>query len=141
MVLSNTDNVSLGENRSWKEIMILESTAVDLAAFAERTGWEIKPEGACKGDVCVPLGVAVRTDGSTTAGSIDAAVLAERLGMALVADVEHGVYALGPESSPTGRALTTALAPDILLPDLSGNMFRLADLRGKKVVVVSWASW
>jgi len=39
--------------------VILETSTVDPAAFSERTGWELKPEGACKGDVCVPLDAAL----------------------------------------------------------------------------------
>ena len=35
--------------------MILESLRVDSADFERRTGWSIKPQGACKGDRCVPL--------------------------------------------------------------------------------------
>ena len=35
-----------------------------------------------------------------------------------------------------------ALAPDFVLPDLSGSRVRLADYRGKKVVLVTfWAPW
>ncbi len=34
--------------------MILQSLAVDAEEFAARTGWEAKPEGLCKGSVCVP---------------------------------------------------------------------------------------
>ncbi len=116
--------------------MILESLAVGLDQLEARTGWAIKPQGACKGEVCVPLPA-----GAVANGVIDAPVLAERLGMPLVADVAHEVWALGPETSITGRALTTAVAPDIILPDTNGNLVRIADLRPKKVVVVSWASW
>jgi hypothetical protein len=116
--------------------MILESLAVDLDHLEARTGWAIKPQGACKGEVCVPMPV-----GTVANRTVDARVLAERLGMPLVADVAHGVWALGPETSITGRALTTAVAPDIVLPDINGNPVRIADLRPKKVVVVSWASW
>ena len=35
--------------------MILDRVDVDVHAFETATGWAIKPEGACKGDVCVPL--------------------------------------------------------------------------------------
>ena len=116
--------------------VILESLAVGLDQLEARTGWAIKPQGACKGEVCVPLPA-----GAVANGVIDARVLAERLGMPLVADVADEVWALGPETSITGRALTTAVAPDIILPDTNGNLVRIADLRPKKVVVVSWASW
>jgi hypothetical protein len=47
---------------------------------------------------------------------------------------------VGP-ASLTGRALATAQAPELTLPDLDGNVFSLSSLRGQKVIVVSWASW
>ena len=49
--------------------------------------------------------------------------------------------ALGPETAVTGRALTTAVAPELELPDADGNPFKLSSLRGKKVVLIAWASW
>jgi hypothetical protein len=121
--------------------MILESMTVDPTEFEARTGWAIKPEGACKGDVCVPLHFGRNSAGEAPAGGIDATALADRLGMPLVADEAHGIWALGPETAVTGRALTTAVAPDITLPQLDGSLVRIADLRPQKVVVVSWASW
>jgi cytochrome oxidase Cu insertion factor (SCO1/SenC/PrrC family) len=59
--------------------------------------------------------------------------------MPLVHDEAHGLWALGPESG--GRALTTAVVPDITLPDRNGNPFSLSSLRGQKVLLVAWASW
>ena len=53
----------------------------------------------------------------------------------------HGVWALGPATAGTGRVLTTAVAPDLVLPDADGNPFRLSCLLGKKVLLVAWASW
>lgn len=116
--------------------MILESLRIDPQALEARTGWAIKPEGACKGDVCVPL-PGVRLDD----GVLDASVVAERLGMPLVADEAHGIWALGPETAVTGRALTTAEMPDVVLPDVEGKAFRIASLRPQRVVLVAWASW
>jgi peroxiredoxin len=37
--------------------------------------------------------------------------------------------------------LTTAVAPELELPDADGNPFRLSSLRGQKVLLVAWASW
>jgi hypothetical protein len=98
--------------------------------FQQATGWEIKPEGACKGEVCVPL----------AGGDFDVASTAERLGMAIVHDPDLGLSAIGPETLG-GRALTTAQAPELVLPDVDGNEFRLSSLRGQKVVLVSWAPY
>lgn len=117
--------------------MILTDLEIDPAALEARTGWAIKPEGACKAEVCVPLPPEARL----ASGRLDARVLATRLGMPLVHDDAHSVWALGPETAVTGRALTTAHAPELELPDLDGTPFRLSTLRGKKVVLVSWASW
>ena len=108
--------------------MIVDRLDMGPEEFEESTGWEIKPEGACKGDVCVPL-----------AGSgFDLLATAERLGMAVVS--EPGLWAVGPETLE-GRALTSADASDFHLPDLDGEEFHISSLRGQKVVVVSWAPY
>ena len=109
--------------------MLVDSLTIDADAFHQGTGWEIKPEGACKGEVCVPL-----------AGDFDLTSAAQRLGMAIVHDEEAAMWAIGPESL-NGRALTTAVAPELVLNDVDGNEFRLSSLRGKKVVLVAWAPY
>ena len=114
--------------------MILDALHVDPAAFEHLTGWAIKPEGACKGDRCVPLPAA-----AAAGGRVDVRALAGRLGMPLVRDESAGLWALGPEAG--GRALADARAPDVALPDLAGREFRLRSLRGRKVLLVAWASW
>ena len=112
--------------------MILTSLQLDSAELAQRTGWHLRPEGACKGDLCIPLP-------SLQDGRLDARVLAERLGMPLVHDATHNVWCLGPEAG--GSALTTAAAPELVLPDLTGTPFALRNLRGQKVLLLAWASW
>ena len=111
--------------------MILDSLDVTPEQFAAGTGWTIKPEGACKAEVCVPLG---RREG------FDLAATAERLGMALVHDPDAGLWALGPETLGD-RALVSAEAPELVLGDLDGREFRLSSLRGQKVLIVSWAPY
>jgi len=123
--------------------VILDRLVIDPAELERRTGWAMKPEGACKGDVCVPLDdEVVGSDGIGDGDGIDAAALAERLGMPLVHDRDAGLWSLGPDSAVTGRALTTALAPELVLPDVrTGEPFALSSLRGQKVVLLAWASW
>jgi hypothetical protein len=66
-------------------------------------------------------------------------MLATRLGMPLIQDVASGLWCLGPETG--GRALATAQAPEVVLPDIYSNEFSLSTLRGSKVLLVAWASW
>ena len=109
--------------------MLVDTLSIDAEAFQAGTGWEIKPEGACKGEICVPL-----------PGGFDLTTTAERLGMAVVHDEGAGLWAVGPESF-SGRALTTATAPELVLEDLDGNEHRLSSRRGTKVVLVAWAPY
>jgi len=111
--------------------VILDSLDISPEQFAAGTGWTIKPEGACKGEVCVPL---------DRSGGFNLRATADRLRMALVRDDDAGLWALGPESLGD-RALVTAEAPDLVLDDLDGNPFRLSSLRGQKVVLVAWAPY
>ncbi len=115
--------------------MLLGSTTVTPDAFEAATGWAVKPEGACKAELCVPLPGDVRTD-----DGLDVLVLADRLGMPVLRDDVHGLVAVGP-STVAGHALETAVAPDLELPDARGNPFRLSSLLGRKVLLVAWASW
>ena len=115
--------------------MLLTDLTVAADDFAHRTGWECKPEGLCRGDVCVPAPGARRPD-----GTLDVTVVADRLGMPLVHDEAHRLWALGPATA-SGRALTTAEVPDVELADRDGNPFRLSALHGRKVLLVAWASW
>lgn len=112
--------------------MLTDTLELTAEQFAAGTGWEIKPPGACKAEVCVPL------DGS--AADFNVRAVAERLGMAIVTDATTAMSAIGPESLGE-RALATAQAPELVLEDLDGNEFRLSSLRGQKVVIVSWAPY
>jgi len=114
--------------------MIIDTLDLSAADFEAGTGWQIKPEGACKGEVCVPLAA------GRNGGDFDLATAADRLGMALVADEARGRWALGPESIGD-RALATAEAPELVLDDLDGNQLTLSSLRGQKVLIVSWAPY
>ena len=110
--------------------MLLDRLDVSPEEFQRLTGWEIKPEGACKGETCVPL----------PDKKFNLVATAERLGMAMVEEPDKGLWAFGPETL-SGRALTTTDIGDFALPDLDGNEFQLSSLRGQKVLVVSWAPY
>jgi peroxiredoxin len=37
--------------------------------------------------------------------------------------------------------MVDAMAPDVDVTDRQGNVVRLADLKGKKALIVTWSSW
>ena len=116
--------------------MVLDRLDVTDEEFQRATGWKLEPQGACQGDVCVPL-PPLEVDGE---GRFDAAVVADCLGMPIAHDEAHGLWALGPRSGDR-RVLEHARMPDLVLSDFDGNPFDLASLRGRKVVLVAWSSW
>ena len=107
--------------------MILNTFEIDIAEFERGTGWAIKPEGACRGDVCVPL---------PDHGLAD---VARRLNMPLIAETSSGPWCLGPEAAP--EIFADPAAPKLRLPRWDGGNFDLASLRGSKVLLVAWAPW
>ena len=102
--------------------------------FTAATGWELKPEGACRGEVCVPL-----PPGVVGTGVVDVVAVADRLGTPIAHDERHGLWALGGPSG--GRGLDRARIPELVLDDFGGKAFDVATLRGRKVLLVAWASW
>jgi AhpC/TSA family len=104
------------------------------------SGWEFKPQGFCKGEVCVPVPDARKSE-FIDGGRYNLAALAGLLGQPVVTDAEFNAWCFGEAASERTRTLTSLDAPDFSLPDLDGQMHSLSDYRGKKVLVVSWASW
>ena len=58
-----------------------------------------------------------------------------------MSDAEHRVWSLGEVPSVVKSTLKSAIAPDFELLDRQGNPVRLSQFRGKKVLIVTWASW
>ena len=114
--------------------MIVESLLIPRSRFEAGTGWELRPEGACRGELCIPL--VDPPEGDT----VDVAALAGQMNLPLVTDENHAVWAIGP-ASVGGRTLVTAEAPDLTLPDLDGNPFELSSLRGQKVLLLAWSPY
>ena len=107
--------------------------AVDAARV---TGWTLKPEGMCRDDQCVALP-------STAAGGgrVDVEAFWRRLGNPVLSADDRRTWVLGAGAGDRNAALAGLMAPDFRLPDLSGVPRTLSELRGKKVLLVTWASW
>jgi hypothetical protein len=104
----------------------------------EALGWEQKSEGLCQGDLCIPI--ASRPD-LITAQGVDLRALGEVLGRPVAVDLEESVVSFGAETAAHGRTLAEGFAPDFTLPDLSGKEHSLSSFKGKKVLLIAYASW
>jgi len=111
---------------------------IPAAALEGSLGWTLKDAGLCRGDVCVP----VRDRSALLADDgIDLEELARVLGRPLAIDTEERTAALGVPATDRSASLVTLEAPDFTLPDLQGRMHSLSDHRGKKVLLIAYASW
>jgi hypothetical protein len=119
---------------------VIDGDTVLVAAddFEAATGWRLKPEGLCRGDVCVP----VRAHPDVVVdGRIDAGKVAALLNRSVVVDARAGVVAYGPSAGAVAEQLGDGHAPDFTLTQLDGTPFTLSAIGRKKKVLVTWASW
>ena len=113
-----------------------------LDELAAATGWEVRPEGACRGEQCVPIPQGREAEFvRDTPRRFNIAALARWLGQPVVHDAARGVWLMGEAAGDRRRQRQSLRAPDFTLPDLDGRRHSLSDYRGRKVFLVSWASW
>jgi hypothetical protein len=105
------------------------------------TGWESKPQGLCLGDVCVPVPAARHAEYFDEAGRLNFTSFARYLGQPVVRDGPTRTWSIGESAVARRDALRSLDAPDFTLPDLDGTLHSLSQYRGKKVLLLSWASW
>jgi hypothetical protein len=102
-------------------------------------GWERKDEGLCRDEVCIP---ARRLDGvEDDNGLFELSRLTALLGRPVAIDIDAAAAFVGVAAPERSARLARFEAPDFTLPDLDGRLHSLADFRGKKVFLATWASW
>ena len=118
----------------------IDGDAVRIApgALRDATGWELKPEGLCEGDVCIPVR---DREALADARGVDLVAFARALDRPLALDVAQRAAALGTSAAERSARLATLEAPDFSLPDLHGRMHTLSAHRGKKALLIAYASW
>jgi len=110
------------------------------ATVRDELGWELKPEGFCKGDICVPVPPGREAE-FVEDDAINLSALWQHLGKPMAASDAADVWSLGESADDHNTALTSLEAPDFELPDFSGRLHRLSDFRRKRVLLITWASW
>jgi hypothetical protein len=117
---------------------------VSLPELTATTGWELKPEGVCKGEICVPVPDARRPliVREQSAGPLfNLTEFARLIDQPFAHDSQSSTWYFGPAGWEWKSRLGSRQAPDFTLPDLSGRMHSLSELRGRKVFLLFWASW
>ena len=117
---------------------------VKAADLPRVNGFGLKPQGACREELCIPVkqegeGALVVKRGGETRFNLTA--FARKLGQAFVHDAETRVWSFGEIPVLRASFLDGGIAPDFALPDHKGRTVRLSDFRGKKVLLLAWASW
>jgi hypothetical protein len=116
---------------------------IDSRDLTRATGFTSKPQGVCRGELCYPLPVSrqsefVRDESGASWFSLTA--FAGLMSQPVAHDAAHSVWYFGVRSDQR-QQLTALEAPDFTLPDIDGKMHSLSDFRGRKVFLVTWASW
>jgi hypothetical protein len=96
--------------------------------------FEVKPQGACRADICIPLSKDLKK-----AEWFNLSGFARRVGQSSVSD--SNVWSFSEVPLLRGTYFNSRIAPDFAVPDRKGKVVHLSDFRGKKVLVVTWASW
>ena len=107
------------------------------------TGFELKPQGVCRNELCFPLPKSreqefVRKGTGKTWFNLVA--FAQLVHQPVAHDEALATWYFGLRADQR-HALSPLEAPDFSLPDMHGKIHSLSDLRGKKVLLVTWASW
>ena len=126
------------------DVRVVEATVagerirLDPATLPAAIGWELKPEGLCRGDVCVPI-----RDASTqfVDGQVDLAEVASVLGRQVVVDAAARIVAIALPSEQRRAALDALVAPPFALRDLDGNLHELSEWHGTKRLLHAFSSW
>ena len=104
------------------------------------TGWTLEPEGFCRADVCVPLSPDQRSTW-VSADQLNLSALWRHLRKPVLRSADGETWLLGESAAVRSASLDSLQAPDFSLPDLDGKLHSLSEQRGKKVLLVTWASW
>jgi peroxiredoxin len=106
-------------------------------------GWKLRPEGLCRDEVCLPV-AAHRRPALEVGDRVDLGRVAEILGRPTVIGLGSDgqpVMAIALSAARRRQAIEDLHAPAFSLPDLEGTDHSLAEWRGQKKLLVTFASW
>ncbi len=117
---------------------------ITLTDLKTATGFVNKPQGVCRDELCFPLPKKRRAQFLQTEGKMtwfNLTEFARLLKQPVAHDAEHATWYFGLRSDVQNSYTSNFKAPNFTLPDKNGKLHSLSDFRGKKVLIVTWASW
>jgi hypothetical protein len=117
---------------------------ITLADLTRATGFVVKPQGVCREELCFPLPAKRRSEfliKRNNTERFNLSAFARLLHQPVAHDDATNVWYFGPRPEVQNNYLASFQAPNFTLPDMEGKPHSLSDLRGKKVLIVTWASW
>ncbi len=117
---------------------------ITLADLKMATGFVNKPQGVCRAELCFPLPKKRRADFLQSQGKttwFNLTEFARLLKQPVAHDAEQSAWYFGQRPDVQNSYTQNFKAPNFTLPDKNGKLHSLSDFRGKKVLIVTWASW
>lgn len=116
---------------------------ITTADLTRATHFAVKPQGVCRDELCFPLPKARKQEflrDSSGKHWFNLLAFADLVDQPVAHDEALSTWYFGQRSDQR-QILTSLQAPDFTLPDVQGKMHSLSDFRGKKVFLITWASW
>jgi hypothetical protein len=129
------------------QIAVAQQEAADLwittADLKRATRFELKPQGVCRDELCFPIPKRRESEFLNRKNGtmwFNLTAFARQVQQPVAHDEELHTWYFGLRDDQR-QGLASLNAPDFTLPDLNGQRHSLSDFRGKKVLLVTWASW
>ena len=121
-----------------------ENLWVTLPDLTRTTRFVLKPQGACLDEFCVPIpksreAAFLRTEHNQKLFNLTE--LARTLKQPAIHDDANQIWLFGSRPESLMKIANSLEAPDFTLPDWKGVSRSLHDFRGKRVLLITWASW
>src|SRR5262245_12865911 len=113
------------------------------AELTRATRFEVKPQGVCREELCFALPKTRHADFLRKQSGrewFNLTAFAELVRQPVARDAATATWYFGLRSDQR-QTLASLRAPDFSLPDMEGKLHSLSDFHGKKVLLVTWASW
>lgn len=117
---------------------------VTLKDLTRATRFVLKPQGMCRDELCFPIPAARKKEFILKQGKtswFNLSEFARLIGQSAAQDEKNSVWVFGSRPEAQNGYLDSLVAPDFTLPDVNGKPHSLSGFRGKKVLLLTWASW